>query len=76
MSATCNPCPCPVSPSDVEDLEKQLPGYLKATVEWFRLYKVPDGKPENSVSVGGGTSRLNGFNLGGKYMVLQSPSRR
>lgn len=40
MSATCNPCPCPVSPSDVEDLEKQLPGYLKATVEWFRLYKV------------------------------------
>lgn len=23
------------------------PGHLEATVEWFRKYKVPDGKPEN-----------------------------
>lgn len=23
------------------------PGYLEATVDWFRRYKVPDGKPEN-----------------------------
>ena len=33
----------------MDDVEKHLPGYLKATVEWFRLYKVPDGKPENNV---------------------------
>jgi len=24
-----------------------MPGFLKATVEWFRVYKMPDGKPEN-----------------------------
>ena len=24
-----------------------MPGFLKATVEWFRVYKIPDGKPAN-----------------------------
>ncbi|KPI99608.1 Inorganic pyrophosphatase [Papilio xuthus] len=33
--------------SDVADLEKVRPGLLRATLEWFRLYKVPDGKPVN-----------------------------
>ncbi|XP_033743382.1 inorganic pyrophosphatase-like [Pecten maximus] len=33
--------------NDVEDIEKEMPGFLKATVEWFKIYKVPDGKPEN-----------------------------
>ena len=23
-------------------------GFLRATVEWFKFYKVPDGKPENN----------------------------
>lgn len=32
---------------DVADVERLCPGLLKATVEWFRLYKVPDGKPVN-----------------------------
>lgn len=32
---------------DVGDIEKVFPGLLRATVEWFRFYKVPDGKPEN-----------------------------
>eukprot|EP00745_Piridium_sociabile_P007844 TRINITY_DN152784_c0_g1_i1.p1 TRINITY_DN152784_c0_g1~~TRINITY_DN152784_c0_g1_i1.p1 ORF type:complete len:290 (-),score=78.99 TRINITY_DN152784_c0_g1_i1:255-1124(-) len=33
----------------IEDVEKEMPGFLKATYEWFRYYKVPDGKPENTV---------------------------
>lgn len=32
---------------DVRDVEALMPGLLRATVEWFRLYKVPDGKPPN-----------------------------
>ncbi|EDQ88733.1 uncharacterized protein MONBRDRAFT_37328 [Monosiga brevicollis MX1] len=32
---------------DVEDIEKVMGGYLAATVEWFRIYKIPAGKPEN-----------------------------
>lgn len=24
-----------------------MPGFLAATVEWFRVYKIPDGKPPN-----------------------------
>lgn len=33
--------------SDISDVERLKPGYLEATVDWFRRYKVPDGKPEN-----------------------------
>lgn len=32
---------------DIHDVEKQLPGVCHSIREWFRLYKVPDGKPEN-----------------------------
>merc|ERR1719231_285809 len=32
---------------DIGDVEKQLPGMCHSIREWFRLYKVPDGKPEN-----------------------------
>ena len=32
---------------DVDDIEKHMPGFLAATVEWFRIYKIPDGKPPN-----------------------------
>ena len=34
--------------NDIEDVEKYLPGLLRATNEWFRIYKIPDGKPENN----------------------------
>lgn len=39
----------PLAPklNDVEDVERHLPGLLRATNEWFRIYKIPDGKPEN-----------------------------
>ncbi|OBS79177.1 hypothetical protein A6R68_18454, partial [Neotoma lepida] len=33
--------------NNISDVERLKPGYLEATVDWFRRYKVPDGKPEN-----------------------------
>jgi len=37
--------------NDISDVEKLKPGYLKDTREWFRIYKVPDGKPLNSFAL-------------------------
>uniref|UniRef100_A0A6M2DEJ2 Inorganic pyrophosphatase n=1 Tax=Xenopsylla cheopis TaxID=163159 RepID=A0A6M2DEJ2_XENCH len=39
--------------NDIADVEKFFPGLLKATVEWFRIYKIPDGKPENQFAFNG-----------------------
>lgn len=39
--------------SDIEDVEKHLPGLIRATNEWFRIYKIPDGKPENVFAFNG-----------------------
>jgi len=39
--------------NDIHDVEKHMPGLLDATVEWFRFYKVPDGKPVNEVAFDG-----------------------
>ncbi|KAB0800652.1 inorganic pyrophosphatase [Photinus pyralis] len=39
--------------NDVGDLDKHFPGLLKATVEWFKIYKIPDGKPENQFAFNG-----------------------
>jgi inorganic pyrophosphatase len=33
--------------NDISDVEEQLPGLLGAIREWFRTYKIPDGKPPN-----------------------------
>jgi inorganic pyrophosphatase len=33
--------------NDINDVEAQLPGLLDATRDWFRIYKVPTGKPAN-----------------------------
>ncbi|XP_051645660.1 inorganic pyrophosphatase 2, mitochondrial isoform X2 [Manacus candei] len=38
---------------DIDDVKKHKPGYLEATVDWFRLYKVPDDKPENHFAFNG-----------------------
>ncbi|KAK9461866.1 inorganic pyrophosphatase [Lipomyces oligophaga] len=45
----------PLAPklNDIEDVEKHLPGLLRATNEWFRIYKMPDGKPENLFAFSG-----------------------
>ena len=34
-------------------MERYLPGLLRATNEWFRIYKIPDGKPENNFAFNG-----------------------
>ncbi|CAH1794795.1 unnamed protein product [Owenia fusiformis] len=39
--------------NDIDDVEKEMPGFLAATVEWFRIYKMPDGKPANSFAFNG-----------------------
>mmetsp|Transcript_2661 Transcript_2661/g.3554 ORF Transcript_2661/g.3554 Transcript_2661/m.3554 type:complete len:315 (-) Transcript_2661:268-1212(-) len=33
--------------NDIEDVEKEMPGMLSAVREWYRTYKIPDGKPPN-----------------------------
>ncbi|KAJ7968359.1 Soluble inorganic pyrophosphatase [Quillaja saponaria] len=33
--------------NDVDDVEKHFPGTLTAIRDWFRDYKIPDGKPAN-----------------------------
>lgn len=38
---------------DIDDVKKYKPGYLEATLDWFRYYKVPDGKPENKFAFNG-----------------------
>ncbi|OLY82600.1 Inorganic pyrophosphatase [Smittium mucronatum] len=45
--------PLASSVNDVEDIQTYFPGLLKASVEWFKFYKVPDGKPENQFGFGG-----------------------
>lgn len=39
--------------NDIEDVEHHLPGLIRATNEWFRIYKIPDGKPENIFAFSG-----------------------
>ncbi|XP_043912561.1 inorganic pyrophosphatase [Protopterus annectens] len=39
--------------NSIDDVRRLKPGYLEATVDWFRRYKVPDGKPENQFAFGG-----------------------
>ncbi|CAB1327336.1 unnamed protein product [Coregonus sp. 'balchen'] len=42
----------PEAPS-LNNVRKSRPGHLEATVDWFRKYKVPDGKPENQFAFNG-----------------------
>lgn len=37
----------------MEDVERHFPGLIRATNEWFRIYKIPDGKPENHFAFSG-----------------------
>lgn len=39
--------------NDVDDIEKNMPGFIKATREWFTVYKIPDGKPANKFAFNG-----------------------
>lgn len=39
--------------NDIDDVRRLKPHYLESTVDWFRKYKVPDGKPENQFAFNG-----------------------
>lgn len=39
--------------NDIDDIDRLMPGYLAATNEWFRIYKIPAGKPENTFAFNG-----------------------
>ncbi|TPP60463.1 Inorganic pyrophosphatase [Fasciola gigantica] len=39
--------------NNISDVDKHMPGFLKATRDWFRYYKVPTGKPENQFAFNG-----------------------
>ncbi|XP_004248784.1 soluble inorganic pyrophosphatase 6, chloroplastic isoform X2 [Solanum lycopersicum] len=38
--------------NDIDDVEKHFPGTLTAIMDWFRDYKIPDGKPANKFGLG------------------------
>ncbi|THG16410.1 hypothetical protein TEA_005853 [Camellia sinensis var. sinensis] len=38
--------------NDIDDVEKHLPGTLTAVRDWFRDYKIPDGKPAKKFGLG------------------------
>ncbi|KAF9675750.1 hypothetical protein SADUNF_Sadunf09G0065400 [Salix dunnii] len=38
--------------NDVNDVEKHFPGTITAIRDWFRDYKIPDGKPANKFGLG------------------------
>ncbi|CAD7671480.1 unnamed protein product [Nyctereutes procyonoides] len=37
--------------NEINDVKWLKPGYLEATVDWFRRYKVPGGKPESQFAL-------------------------
>lgn len=39
--------------NDIGDVESAFPGLLRATFEWFKIYKIPDGKPANKFAFNG-----------------------
>ncbi|KAL9251129.1 Soluble inorganic pyrophosphatase 6, chloroplastic-like protein, partial [Drosera capensis] len=38
--------------NDIDDVDKHFPGMLTAIRDWFRDYKIPDGKPANKFGLG------------------------
>jgi len=38
--------------NDIEDVERLVPGTVSLIREWFRTYKIPDGKPPNKFALG------------------------
>ncbi|EEP82788.1 inorganic pyrophosphatase [Uncinocarpus reesii 1704] len=38
---------------DIEDVERHLPGLMRATNEWFRIYRSRMGRPENQFAFSG-----------------------
>jgi inorganic pyrophosphatase len=38
---------------DIQDVERYFPELIKATHHWFKIYKIPDGKPANEFAFNG-----------------------
>ena len=58
--------------NDIEDIEIHKPGLLKATFEWFRNYKIPDGKPPNAFAFNS-TAKNREFAINtGMYLLNKS----
>lgn len=38
---------------DIQDVEKYFPDLIRATRHWFKIYKIPDGKPANEFAFHG-----------------------
>lgn len=49
---------------DISDVEKLIPGYIETMLEWFRIYKVPEGGGEKN-EIG-----LNGVVKGKEYIFF------
>lgn len=45
--------PLASSLNDIPDIEREMPGFIRATREWFTIYKIPDGKPPNQFAFNG-----------------------
>ncbi|RXH90442.1 hypothetical protein DVH24_035206 [Malus domestica] len=45
--------------NDIDDVEKHFPGTLTAIRDWFRDYKIPDGKPANKFGLGNKAANKN-----------------
>lgn len=39
--------------NDVDDVRAHCPGLLEATLDWFKIYKIPTGKPANQFALDG-----------------------
>ena len=39
--------------NDISDLEEHCPGLIDSTRQWFKCYKIPDGKPANAFAFEG-----------------------
>ena len=39
--------------NDIADVETHMPGFLDATRDWFKIYKMPTGKPANQFAADG-----------------------
>jgi len=74
--------PLAASLNSMEDVDAAMPGFKEATREWFRIYKMPDGKPENVFGFDGAyqdaafaTKILEETNVFWKQLVgLEEPS--
>ncbi|CAO3612535.1 unnamed protein product [Cunninghamella blakesleeana] len=45
--------------NDVNDVDHYFPGLIDATRRWFKIYKIPDGKPENQFAFNGACKDKN-----------------